>query len=462
MTKKTILIILTLCLGLNARAGVVVRPDSLTGPIKPMNAVNNGPVVSGVDQKRDNFAAYKALAIPYARTHDSNYFNGYGAPHTVDITAVFPDFKADEKKASSYDFTNTDAYLKTICAAGTQVFFRLGQSIEHTVRKYGVYPPADFKKWARICEHVIRHYNEGWADGFNMGIEYWEIWNEPDLDSDEVRRTAPRTWGGTDEQFYDLFEITSKHLKRCFPNLKIGGPASCGNEKWAASFLAEMSARKVPMDFFSWHIYHNKPAKVTAAAGRFRRMMDENGYADAESILNEWNYIKGWTDTYVYSIETISNLKGAAFTAAVMAGLQNAPLDMAMYYDFRPSVFCGPFDMYTYKVHEPYYAFYAWNRLAGGMSLSVDVNDADGDLWCVASRKDDGHISVLLVRYNEDNNILKSKDVTVEIPGFSPDGRICGYLTDSSHIYSETPLEPGADGRLSVCLEPNAFVLIEL
>ena len=46
--------------------------------------------------------------------------------------------------------------------------------------------PKDFKKWAVICEHIIRHYTEGWADGFFYDMPYWEIWNEPDLDSDSA------------------------------------------------------------------------------------------------------------------------------------------------------------------------------------------------------------------------------------------------------------------------------------
>ena len=41
-------------------------------------------------------------------------------------------------------------------------------------------PPKDYAKWARICEHIITHYTEGWADGFNYKITYWEIWNEPE------------------------------------------------------------------------------------------------------------------------------------------------------------------------------------------------------------------------------------------------------------------------------------------
>lgn len=453
------------CLGLYAQADIVIFPESAEGPVKLMNAVNNGPIIAGADQKRDNFAAYRAAHIPYARTHDSNYCSNYGAPHTVDITAVFPDFSANVNKESSYDFTLTDRYLESIRSAGTEVFYRLGQSIEHAAKKYGIYPPESSRKWAQICEHIIRHYNEGWADGYEWNIRYWEIWNEPDLDSEEARRTNPRTWAGTDEEFFDLYETTAKHLKKCFPDLKIGGPASCGNEKWSAAFIAEMARRRVPMDFFSWHIYHSKPGKVASIAERFRRMLDDNGYTTTESILNEWNYVKGWTDQYVYSIRQMNSLKGAAFTAATMAALQYAPLDMAMYYDFRPSVFAGPFDMYTYSVQKPYYAFYAWNKLLKGKEcVDVRVNERTGDLYCVASKGEDGHLRIFVVRYNEDNNEISARNVVLHVDGawLDSDGEYFGHITDLTHMYTEIPLELNGEGDIVLSLDPNSFVLIEL
>ena len=142
---------------------VAVDANATRGPIKLMNAVNNGPTKPRSDQSRGNFDEYAALKIPYARTHDASICYAYGAHHTVDISAVFPDFDADVEDPASYDFTLTDEYLGNIRAAGTEPYYRLGQSIEHWIKKYGVNPPKDFAKWARICEHIIRHYNEGWG-----------------------------------------------------------------------------------------------------------------------------------------------------------------------------------------------------------------------------------------------------------------------------------------------------------
>lgn len=105
---------------------VRVNPAESRGPIRIMNAVNNGPNKVRSDQTRSNFDEFKALKIPYARVHDANLCHAYGAPHTVDISAVFPDFDADPNDPLSYDFTLTDEYLDVIAAAGTETFFRLG------------------------------------------------------------------------------------------------------------------------------------------------------------------------------------------------------------------------------------------------------------------------------------------------------------------------------------------------
>ena len=129
------------------------------GSIKPMNAVNNGPAGSRA-RMTGNFPYYERLGIPYARLHDSSfYFGNYGGEFAVDVHRVFPDFDKDENDPASYLFAPTDSYLEDIVSVNTEIYYRLGASIEHGYKK-GTYPPADFAKWARICEHIIRHYTE--------------------------------------------------------------------------------------------------------------------------------------------------------------------------------------------------------------------------------------------------------------------------------------------------------------
>ena len=124
-----------------SQATVTVDLTREIGPIKPMHAVNNGPSVSkpGGDQLRGNFEDYKAARIPFARLHDSINCVSGGA-HSVDVNAIFCDFDADENDPANYDFVFTDHYLDTIRRAGTEVYFRLGQTIEHGPKKYGALP----------------------------------------------------------------------------------------------------------------------------------------------------------------------------------------------------------------------------------------------------------------------------------------------------------------------------------
>lgn len=407
---------------------VFVNYGKELGKVKPMHAVNNGPIRARGDQTRGNFDTYVEAGIPFARNHDASFCNDYGGEHTVDVHAIFPNFDADVNNPASYDFACTDKYTEEILEAGTKVFYRLGSKIEHEVKKYNTLPPKDFQKWAEICEHIIMHYNEGWADGFQWNIEYWEIWNEPDLDPDDSKNK--RTWGGTKEQFFDLYEITAKHLKTRFPHLKIGGPAVAYNQEWTADFLAEMSRREVPVDFFSWHIYCAEPAWVIERAETVQKLMDANGYGDAESILNEWNYIKDWGENFIYSLETIVGMKGAAFTAACMCASQASSIDMLMYYDARMGAgFNGMFDFYTYRPLKGYYPFKMFNTLYK-MGTSVECVVDDEELYAVGAKDAEGNSSLMFAYYTDDDT-AGEKTVHVELNGGAKQYEI--YLLDKEH-----------------------------
>ena len=384
------------------------------GQMKPMHAVNNGPVYKfTADQRVSNIDYFREAGIPYARTHDASFFAEYGGEHTVDIIAIFPDFSKDPDDPASYDFALTDEYMKVMDFAGIKPFYRLGNKIEHWSKKYGTLPPPDFKKWAVICEHIIRHYTEGWADGFRYDMKYWEIWNEPDLDGDDS--THKRCWGGTKLQFFDLFEITAKHLKSCFPHLKIGGPAICNPKGgWKDDFLKFCRDRNVPLDFFSWHVYAKLPSRVLEYEREVRAALDENGFTETESILNEWNYVKGWTgDDWIYSLRMMKNLKGAAFIASTVAASQYAPLDMLMYYDARPCTMNGMFstDIVIDRL-KGYYPFRMFNELYKLDSAADFISD-DATIYGAAATSDKK--AAVMFTYYEDLDEAEKKQVKLEL-----------------------------------------------
>ena len=386
------------------------------GKVKPMHATNNGPVYKfASDQRITNIDAFREAGIPYARNHDAALYSIYGGEHTVDVHNIFPDFDADPYDPASYDFAVTDEYVRVCEFADVRTFYRLGSKIEHGVKKYGTLPPKDFHKWAVICEHIVRHYTEGWADGFRYDMKYWEIWNEPDLDPDDS--THKRCWGGTKLQFFDLFEIAAKHLKGCFPHLKIGGPALAGKMDWAEDFLAEMQKRHVPMDFFSWHRYAGDPAKIARRAEEVRTLLDRYGYEASESILNEWNYVRGWRgDDWYYSLKAEKSLKGSSFIASVMCDSQRGSVDLLMYYDARPTsmngMFCTDYVCECLKGYYPFKMFQSLYRLGECVESSCDCEEGH---ICAAKSEDE---AAVMLTYFSDDDEKPAEEIAVDLAGF--------------------------------------------
>ena len=333
--------------------------------IKPLHGINNGPLALYAPPK-----GYAEAGIPFCRLHDTG--GPFGGAHYVDIPNVFPDFNADPSDPESYDFAFTDALLRQLHAAGTEPFYRLGITIENNwrIKAYHTAPPKDYEKWAEICLGIIRHYNEGWANGLRLGIRYWEIWNEPE---------NPPMWSGTQEEFFALYITAARRIKSVFPQLKVGGYGSCGFyaitrkdatpafkvfSAWFEAFLNHLTApvTKAPLDFFSWHLYTNDPEEIVIHARHVKEQLLAKGLTDTECIFNEWNYIPGKGGQ-----QALMNMKeapGAAFIAAAFCLMQESPIDKSMYYDGKPtSNYCGIYYYPTIFFTHAYYSFLAWNQL---------------------------------------------------------------------------------------------------
>lgn len=432
------------------------------GKIKIMHGVNNGPISENkVEQSRGNFSAYKAAKIPFARTHDSSFCSDYGGPHIVDVHQIFPDFTANPYDPYSYDFVLTDDYIKTMIEAGTQVFYRLGSGIEHAKRKYGTIVPADFHKWAVICEHIIRHYNEGWANGFFYEIKYWEIWNEPD----GVQSSSNRpNWSGTNQDFYEFYIETSTYLKSRFPHLKIGGPAVTGAS--AGEFIKEFlgairaSDKKVPLDFFSHHSYTDDPNWLINRAELARKYLDEFGFYKTESILNEYNYLEGWTDKFVSTIENIIGMRGAAFTASCMLMGQKSSLDMLMYYDARPSVWNGMFDFYTLRPLKGYYPFVMYSTLYELGTEIQSTSDEEKTISIVAAQSENGDDKAIMISYFPLRENRENKVIEVEILSCDQAYRWSVSVLDEENTMTENVVE-FKENKLIFNLKANTVLLLK-
>lgn len=437
-----------------AESVVDIVPDfsQIAGPVKPVNGVGQPPMV-GAPIRYPMMHYLKEAGIPYSRLHDVG--GPYGRMTFVDIPNLFRDFDADENDPANYDFAYTDILLKALEDNGIEPFFRLGVSIEHFAanRRYRIDPPKDFGKWARIAEHVIRHYTEGWADGFHTKIAYWEIWNEPDNFPDPEENCM---WHGSWNSYLQFYGTVACHLKAKFPHLKIGGYGSCGfysavgsaHVKAANSssrmdyfvscftnFLDTARNKSWPLDFFSFHSY-SMPDEARLQVAYARRQLDSFGFTQTETCFNEW------------LPQPCKENRGTALQAAQvareLADLQNGPCDMAMIYDARCSGgdYSPLFNPLTESPHKAYYAFVAFNelrKLGYGVRMTVIRGKS---VSAVGATDGQGNSAVLVANDGDAEQAFVLRNIR-------PTSCL---LTDATHTYETV--------ALPAVLPPHSFLLV--
>ncbi len=416
------------------------------GKIKPFHAINNAPFREG-DMSHMHYLS--EAGIPYSRLHDTG--GAYGGGVYVDIDNIFRDRGADENDPESYSFEFTDHLITHLQKERTEPFYRLGCTIENYrhIKPVHITPPDDPQKWARVCEHIIAHYNEGWKNGFHMNIRYWEIWNEPD---NQPHKEDNPMWDGDAEQYYRLYSAAANHLKSRFPDIKIGGYASCGFYEILNStpktdahistrteyfieffhgFLKFISSKegKAPLDFFSWHSYSGLEENKKYAEYA-RKTLDFYGFDKTESIFNEWNP----------DISVRGSVRDALNIAEMMIGLHPTSIDMMMYYDGSfDSSYGGLFDPLTRKPFYAYYAFSAFNILYRmGENIACECDD-ELILTLAASSKD--RIAVMVVNNNDRSEQMILDQTPTNI-----------LILDKDHLLTETNKTDLPPYSLAVCM----------
>ena len=166
---------------------IIVDLGKSVGKIRPMHAVNNGPVYKfREDQRITNIDYFREAGIPYARNHDASFCSAYGGEHTVDVHAIFPNFDADPNDEKSYDFACTDEYLRVIDFAGLQAKKNAhiyawisvpGTNIDYPVLRH----PTD--------DGYYLYHNLNGSSGY-PGCIYTENWNSKDCTNGMIKSST--------------------------------------------------------------------------------------------------------------------------------------------------------------------------------------------------------------------------------------------------------------------------------
>ncbi len=393
---------------------ITVDFDKRCGRIKPVNSINGGPRSGGYDLPFDMSEEFSEMAVPFVRT--STPKGEYGFNQFINIHCIFPDFDADPELEESYNFLPTDLYVSSVKNAGADVFYRLGEGSEPFARKMFNKAPADPEKWASICEHIIMHYNEGWANGFKFNIKYWEIWNAPD---------SPSGFTGERAEYFELYRVTSLRLRERFPKIKIGAYGHSGfyslnrldaTEEMKSyipfmqQFFQFVAKADLPFDFFTWSCYTSNPDELAMHIKYARTYLDSAGLKRTRSIISEYNTARRSGTPTAKRPDYPSELCASLILA------QKSSLDMMFYstssVNSRENGLFSVDDFDTHRHYAAYGVMTAFGKLARLGNIAETTGDYRKEAYSLCAF-DQNEASLLLVTRNYTGRveiILKGSD----------------------------------------------------
>lgn len=387
----------------------------------------------------DYSSAYKQMNVSMVRTRDSDA-KGSMDVDGLGVNRIFPDWSADPANPASYNFTAADAIVAGLVRDGITVFFALGRSDLSMIGLMNDPTPPDPNKYAAVVKQIVLHYNHGWANGFQYGIKYWEIWNEPDV--------GAASWTTGAQAYYAFYATVTAAIKSVDPSLKVGGPALAINNDstgYRESLLQYLKANDLPLDFFSFHWYSmlGDPYDFPLLIQEYRSLLDGYGFPSAEIHLNEWGH--SLLVSPPPSAELVS-----AFNTCAMTYMQDSALDYACNYQRLFPLIND--DGTLTKVGS---AFACMGNLSGMARLTTSGGDNNGLTVLAGSTSDQKEIHVLVSNYEIQAIPLAKALVSngdLVIPGFAsitlPEQRTVSYTNNAGYALSVRL--PGSGSAFSV------------
>ncbi|MFW5805801.1 MAG: GH39 family glycosyl hydrolase [Bacteroidales bacterium] len=394
----------------NTTSDFHVNVTAETGYFKHLFSANGpGPInQSHTDNYIDKF---QTMGIEYVRTHDYLY--------SFDHSVIFPDTTMDPLNPAAYDFTSTDTCVENIINAGGKVFYRFGESAQYPPDGH---TPADKQKWAQVCVQILKHYNDGWNNGYNYDIEYAEIWNEPDL---------PDFWTGNVQEYIALYRIAANKIKTYDPDIKVGGPAVSNpyDQSFFDVFLDSVATYDLPADFISYHLYyHPNPYYFLYTNEMVREKTDAHGLADIELINTEWNsYMFNFELQWEYGMFDALN---AATLASALHYMQQSSIGKLFRYAFINTWF-GLISMDD-EWYKPGLAMRSAYEVMSGKQLETTGSDSLGKTITAARDTSSQQIKILIADNASADTVYQLYVDNIE-ENVSYDYEI--YRIDSLHHY---------------------------
>jgi xylan 1,4-beta-xylosidase len=165
-------------------------------------------------------------------------------------------YDEDQQGKPLYNFSYVDQIYDGLLENGVRPFVELGfmpAKLASSQKPHAFWykpfpsPPKSYDKWDELVYRFAKHLVDRYGVD-EVARWYFEVWNEPNLDF----------WTGEPKEatYYELYDHTSRAVKRVNAGLRVGGPATA-QAAWVDRFIKHCVATGAPVDFVSTHVYAN-------------------------------------------------------------------------------------------------------------------------------------------------------------------------------------------------------------
>lgn len=355
------------------------------------------------------------------------------------------------------DFSKLDETVCDIYHAQAKPFFVLGYMPEVLSGDTSlISAPKNWDEWSATVQKTIEHYSGnqtvlcGGVAGSWLEDVYYEVWNEPDLET----FGKWSIYGGKDYKTLYYYSVLGAGNAQSVNKFFIGGPVTTKIYKnWLTTFLRFAKEKNIRVDFISWHHYSKNTNDYTQDMVNIDSWLSTpefEQYRNLPRIISEWGY-----DSEPNPIAHTN--VGAAHTVASIRNLIEQGLEMAFGFEVKdgPEPRWGILS-FSGEKKPRYYALTMLNALEG-YRLKIE---GEGSFVKALASFWQNKIAVVMVNYDEGNTNIESVPLTLtNVP--------IGSYTVTQHTLdgqsSQESITVGEDGMITrtILMAPNAVVSLE-
>lgn len=385
------------------------------------------------------------------------------SPQFIRLDHIFDIYNVVNRTASGQLLLNFSQLDQTVCdiyASGAKPFFSLSympptMSVDGSL----ISQPRSWNEWAALVQKTIEHYSgqntvlcNGTVAGTRLEGLYYEVWNEPDLES-----FGKWSLYGGSKDYKVLYYYSSYGAANAQNTYQfyLGGPATTmAYKSWMQKFLQYATENRLRVDFLSWHHYSKNPDDFRDDVVNVNNWLSDDEFAQYRTLpklITEWGFDSNPNAAADTNI-------GAAHTVTSIMNL----IDQNLEYAFAFEVKDGLNPSWGILTHEgaakPRYK--ALSLLNNVQRNRIGVTGEGTFVRAIASR---GRNKIVLVVSNYDLSNSNTELVPIRFTNL-PIGkyRLHSIYIDQQPFTSNVYDVSNGEITTSILMEANSVVVIEV